>query len=178
MYAEIKDDGNSQVSVPINGEKGNNDNGAGNFGNYGTSQIEHKEPERIPEEYLFGRKLRILSFVGTGIVLAGLIVELSGLSAAGETIGYLDVMCILVPIVELTLNYMNKIRLSINHVTVIILCTLVSTMISFFRLVSYAVEDTQIKSNGALASASAGAFFVSAGEACILVATALVVKGL
>ena len=177
MYAEIKDNESGQTTVTINNENinGGTDNGAGN---YGTTQTECTGLGRTPEEYSFSRRLvKNLCYVGFVSVAAGLVIELSGLSAGGATVGYLEIGCVFVPIVLLVLNFRNKVCLTINHIMAITLCTLVSTVVSFFRVIAYGKMSASTGQPGPYGSAAAGSFYVFLGEALMLAATVLVVKG-
>ena len=172
MYPNLNED------EPKKTNENQRENNAGTPEDYSTPMTEYTGFGSTPDEYSFNRRiLRILCYVGFGLVLAGLIIELAGISAAGATVDYFEMICVLAPIVVLVLNFMNKVRFSINYVKAILLCTLVSTVSSFFRVITYGRLSSLTEYNGPYGGASAGAFFVFSGEALMFTATALVTKG-
>lgn len=146
------------------------------IGSDGSTATGYKSRGESLEEFSYSMIPKIVAFVGFGFVIAGLIIMLAGLSAVVTQQGYLDVICAFAPLVVLGLSFVNRMRLTANHIAVVLLCSVVSALISFFNLIVYA-KMAPASDKNAVNSAASGSFFIFLGEATVFASTILMIIG-
>ena len=112
----------------------------------------------------------IIYFVACGVVAAGLIIAYAGLADAGVSPSYIDLIGIMTPAILILMTLLKKIPAHVYVIMISLVLSLTAAIMTFFDVIAYSKVDDS-KHKGGYGAASAGSFFIFAGETAITVAS-------
>lgn len=115
---------------------------------------------------------KLIYFAAVCVALAGIIIMLSGVSAAGVRATYINIFGIMTPVVLIALVLIKKVPSHAYIIMITLVLSFTSAIMSFFDVIAYAKLAKKTESfSPKFNAAAAGSFFVFAAETALTVAS-------
>ena len=122
----------------------------------------------VNDYYEIGFFTKIFGFIAFATLCVGLIIWLSGLSALGGHVGWLRLLGTVLPMCLGLVIIFDRIPEAYNAILVVILFSLVTGLVAFFDMISFAKSADD---NSKTRTVAAGDFFVFLGHALFVLSS-------
>ena len=142
----------------------------GNDSNNNNSQSNNRNSTKLSNVLEIKVLSSIIYFVAIGVIGAGLIITYSGLASNAVAPTYIDLIGIMTPALLVLMALLKKIPAHVYIIMSALVLSLTSAIMTFFDVIAYS-RNGDTFSKGGFGAASAGSFFIFAGETAITVAS-------